>query len=713
MPVSRFTFLRFTALGLAAALLWIAHHDRWTWASWQVPTEYSADSLEMLMRIRAAEEGASVPLQRQVVTRLAAPFEAMMNDYPAPDKLLVLVLAQASRLWGLGVAANLALVVAQVLSVWSFYGCARVLRVRREWAAVGALLFAFAYASFARGLGHMLLVFNWTVPLGLLACAWIAARGPLRWRSPRAIVCLATAAALGVSNPYNLYFWLQLVGWAILAQAFRAGRRENLGVGGACIGVAFLTCALVHAETWLYPTDSGASELIERNYGGTEMYALKPIELLIPPSEHRWEALAFFGQRYLRWSDWRGEAVLPYLGLVGIAGLGWLAASAMIRALRGRSIPGPALQLSWLTAASAIGGVTNVLAFFLGLQVFRATNRVSVWLVAIVLIFLLRQVTRLTRGWSMAARLAGAGAVLGVGLLDQIPRPPDAEAVAATRAAFERDLTFGSTLERELGPGAMVFQLPVFDFPEVPDRHRLSGYEHARLYLATDTLRLSFGELKGRSTGEWQREMETLPPPELVRRLECYGFAALMVARAGYPDGVVELLRELADLGYSERWADDAEERIAIRLRPVAEPVLPLAGRLTLGEGWHRRPELGPDGRPVQWSFGSAVMNGFNPTQRPQPVAIQLAMAGASEREFELRLNGAVVHREFLATQLRDLNPIEVTLQPGSNRFDLVSSEPALRVHDGRNGLRALGVARAALEWSAAPACERGERARE
>jgi hypothetical protein len=150
------------------------------------------------------------------------------------------------------------------------------------------------------------------VPFAVLTC-WLVGTGRrVAWRSPAAWLCLGTSAVVGVSNPYNLFFFLQLLTLALVAQFFGERRRANLQLGAACMAAAFGTFFLLQADMWLYASNEGALPVLTRNYGGTELYALKPIELFLAPSSHHLGVLADVAYRYLRWSelselpDWRG-----------------------------------------------------------------------------------------------------------------------------------------------------------------------------------------------------------------------------------------------------------------------------------------------------------------------------------------------------------------------------------------------------------------------
>ena len=682
------TCWRFVLVAVAAVLIWVVHFDRWTVESWSVPTEYYGDAPETLARLKMASEGEIFPLQPQVISRLGAPFGAYWNAYPAPDKPLMLALGALVHVFNLPMAANLGFLLAQVMGALAFYGVARWLRVRWEWAAAGGLLFAYTYHTFHRGLGHFSLVFTWTVPLGLAAVWLIAGSRRIKWKGPPAVACLGAGVALGTSNPYNLLFWLQLMGWALLWQWFSGRRRtQNLQIGVVTIAVSLLCFIIVHAEMWLHVETPDAVPLLARNYGGTEVYALKPVEMFIPPPYHQWDWLAFFGNRYARWSPWRGEVFLPYLGLAGIAGFIWLSIASIRRIMARRAPSGHALSIGWIIIYSAIGGVTNLLALFLGFQIFRATNRAAIFVSAFVLFFLVSRLSRLTLRWPPWLQMGGAAALTAIGVFEQLPKAEPMLAPSAIGALVKADVEFGEALEGALPDGAMVFQLPVINFPEGIAPHGLGEYEHFRPYFATETLHFSYGAVKMRSRSRWQREVEGLPVPELVNRLERYGFAALYLNRKGLENRGEKIVQELAMLGYTQAIECPGGDQVAVLLRPSGTPELPTAESLTFGSGWHLSSEAG-----WRWAYEDAAMSWFNPHDHPIQMELRLNAAGVTARELTLERDGDPVHRFAVAGQTGSPVVVRLELVPGVNRFKLCSDLSAVRQGAGSNQLKSFGV---------------------
>jgi hypothetical protein len=712
--------MRVVALSLLTAVIWCWHHDRLAWANWSLPVDYSGDSLEILARIKAASEGDLVPFRSHVMHRLGAPFDANWSEYPGSDDLANFGLGLVARAIGVPATSNLALLLAHITAALAFYFCARLLRHRWEWAFAGALLFAFSFFSLTRSLPHFWLTFTWTVPLALVTCWLVAAGRRTVMRPAWRWLCYGAAVVLGASNPYNLFLYLQLLAWSVLARWLRSRWSAGVRLGLACGVVAVVVFTAIHASIGLAVIDEGGTPLLVRNYAGTEIYGLKPIELFLPSNQHRRGLLSAIGSRYVRWSDWRGETFSPYLGIVGIVGLLWLA-GALVRSLlagRPRRLPGHALPALWILLFSAIGGLNSMLAFYFGLNVFRASNRYSIFLLALALLFLVARLSRLTRTWRPVVRLAAAAVVAIVGLGDQLPARRSSEAGRLIAGRVSSDRLLGEEMEKRLGPGAMVFQLPVLDFPEGRPQLRVNEYDHFRPYLATRTLRFSYGESKGRARGAWQRECIRMEPAALVRTLENIGFAALYINRQGYADYAERLLSALAATGRTELVEATGANAVVVLLHPVEQPQPPLAHAFTFGRGWNPRPpeETGPEpywepalprtDHEPRWTTGSASLSYDNPFSHPLAASVRLVFNSVGVRTVRIVLNGREQKSLRLGTELKEVNLPALALRPGVNRLDLETPEAAIRVSEQRWRLRAIAVHQLQLRILAEPADE-------
>ncbi len=707
--------VRLAALSLLTVVIWCWQNHRLTRASWSVPLDYTGDSLEILARIKASSEGDLMPFRSHVVHRLAAPFVADWSEYPGSDDLASFGLGVLARGVGVVAAANLAVLLAHLTAAWGFYLASRLLRHRWEWAFAGALLFAFSFFSLTRGLPHLWLTFTWTVPLALLSCWLIAggrrttARPAWRWLG------YGTAAALGASNPYNLFLYLQLLAWAVLIRWWRSRGSPAVRLGVVWGLVAVGGFGAIHAHLLLDRSEGGGPPLLVRNYAGTEIYALKPIELFLPPTTHHGAWLSELGYRYLRWTNWRGEVFSPYLGIVGAIGLVWMLVAFVRSAAverRGRR-PGYALAAAWILLFSAIGGINSILAFYTGLDVFRASNRNSIFLLALALLFLAARLTRSTRTWRPGWRLGMAALVGLVGLWDQLPVRAGREAGQQLAARVDGDRRFGAEMERRLGAGAMVFELPILDFPEGRPQLQVNEYDGFRPYLFTRSLRFSYGEIKNRARDAWQHDCRRLAPAELVQVLESYGFSGIYLDRRGYPDQAKNLLAAFAAAGCPDVIQAPSPGECLVVLHPAAHPQPPFAHSFTYGDGWNRlelagdanalrtsppSPEHGGAAaieRPsetIRWTDGSASLSYYNPLARPLQGSLRLAVSGVGERTVMLLVDGRELGRVRVGGTAKEIDVPTVDLRPGVNRIDLVTPEPAIRVSQQRLHLRAIAV---------------------
>jgi len=300
--------------------------------------------------------------------------------------------------------------------------------------------------------------------------------------------------------------------------------------------------------------------VVVRNYAGVELYALKPIELIVPVV-HRISALGEWGMNhYARQAYVVGEVGSPYLGIVGIVGLFlllWEAARHLI-GQNLKQVPFHLWFVLWTLSFSIVGGVNSLLAVC-GIVLFRSGNRYSIVILTFVLLFLVRYLSTLTRNWKWIPVTALAGAIMLLGLLDQIPTSPTREMIAETRKAVRADAKMAANLEARLPANAMIFQLPIMEFPEVPPIRGVASYEHFRPYLYSRHLRYSYGSDKGRTRERWQSETEQFGTARLTGILEQYGFSAILINRKGYEDGAAGLLGELKSLGKTNMLAESPE----------------------------------------------------------------------------------------------------------------------------------------------------------
>ena len=624
---------------IVVVLSWMVAHGRMNPATWDLPLEYSGDSQLYHAIAKATSESDAPVFGRAYVERLGAPFTANWNDFPLQDKPLVRLHGFLANLFGLFLAGNLMSILAPLTAAFSFYTCARFLRTSSIWSFVGGSLFGLSYYGFWRSGVHPTLAFTYTIPLSLLSTWLVAASRGMRPDDRRGVVCWITALLVGSANPYYLNLHLQLLFWAVLANFLTSRRRENLLVGLGSLGVALVTFFVVNLGVLLHRLNEGPNTgAIERHYFQVEQYGLKLMEFFVPPTGHHLPWLADIGRHYASLDKIQGEMFSPYLGIVGAVGLIWLG-FAFFRTVIQRTDKSPdarALQVGWILAFSVTGGLNTLLALG-GFQLFRATNRFSIFVFGIALFFLAGKLSRLTNHWSKQKSLALAGGILLLGWIDQVPSAPSREQLDSLTTTFLADRAYVAKLEERLPDGAMIFQLPVAKFPEAHPSHQMQDYDHFRLYVHSEDLRFSYGSNKGRPRENWQTALTWTSPRRMIERLESYGFGGVYLDRKGYPDGGDALLAGFVQLGLTNAIMDETKQRVCLLLNPSQSPTQPGVDEfpeVEFGEGWSYWDCTATEG--VFWFRQQASFKAW--TQNTSPEAFDLKATLKSEAPRQVAL---------------------------------------------------------------------------
>ena len=570
------------------ASLWCLTTGRTSLEAWRVPIDYSADALYTLATLRAAQDGHLTPAAQVTVPELGAPHGASWDGFLRQHKLQYVLAGLLARSSGLFPAANLLVLLAAVLSALSFQAMSRYFGARSEWAFAGACAFALSPFFFHRSLSHLTLSFYWPIPLAILVVTWAFGRRGIVPGSRRFWAAALIVLAAGLHNIYYSALLAQFLGLACVAQwLVRRSPRAALGTL-ALIALLFAAVLADNANLLFQRASEGPTTSLLRPYGNLERYALKPIELLLPIREGAIVPWRAAGASYLRQALVRGEMGPVYLGLAGVVALLALALAAARAALRrpARPVPAAAWAVVWILAYSVVGGL-NGLVGLSGFVWLRATSRHSIWILALVLLWAVVAMSRTALARRHGASVLAATVAGALTLADQLPPRTRAGAIREVSGRVASDGAFAGSLEKALPAGAMLFQLPVVDFPEGQRILAAADYEHLRPYLHAKRLRFSYGSDKGRARDAWQRRVESLEPAPMADALERMGFAGVVVNRKAYPDGAQALREALAASGRLEAWESPDRDFLFVRLAPGPSPeppdlVVPPAGE---GEG--------------------------------------------------------------------------------------------------------------------------------
>ncbi|HJT31287.1 MAG TPA: hypothetical protein VJ783_04505 [Pirellulales bacterium] len=519
---------------------------------------------------------------------LGAPGGMDMHDFPMADNLhflLLKLLGAATGNWA--VAFNLYYLLGFPLAAVTALFALRRFGVSWQSGMVVSLLYAFLPYHFERNQKHLFLASYYLVPLAVMVVLWLML-GRLRWPWPTgglpgaghkgrgyrangenraagregcdyradrrrfwtSTLVLVLIASAGI---YYAFFTCYLLLIAAMGAALHQRRLQPIGTGALLICMTAVGVLVNVSPSLFYWQRHGTNaEVAKRPVDDAEFHGLKIGQLLLPSAEHRVKQLGQIRQRYdhLVLSD--GEKRGATLGCVGSAGFLFL----MSLLLQGRRSDSRNRLLGALAALNVfavllatIGGFGSLFSLLVSPSI-RGYNRVSIFIALFCLLAIGVLLDRLAAWWAARGKPAwqfcGALVALAVlGLIDQTGRGrvPD---YAALKAQFTGDGQFVAEIERRLAPGAMVYQLPYFRFPEFPKSFALGEYELFRPYLHSKHLRWSYGAMKGRPADLWQRALAAESLERQITTLAEMGFRGVTIDRFGYADLATDLEGELS-----------------------------------------------------------------------------------------------------------------------------------------------------------------------
>lgn len=526
--------------------------------------------------------------------KLNAPFEQHWAEWPMGGDFLSYVAKKAlvDTTGDIPLTFNLFWLLTFPLTALIAFPVLRSLRCSWGSSVVASVLFSLAPYHFRNGAAHENLAFYVSVPVIVFLCVRLLCpdsalpsvselRDRASWHHLRWM--LLGAVLIGLAGIYYLAFFLSLLVICALAGAAAYRRPGRLLVAALISGAAIATSTLANLPTLLYRWQHATNlmSVPARQLGDSEFYPLRLVELVSPVTAHRFGPFASIA-RLLQEPGREGLATAN-LGLAAAIGLVCGISVVALQAIRGsdRRRWSVETRLGVIMIAALLlamkGGLNRALELF-GLQGVRAWNRIAIVIgfAAIVVFGRLLDRVRVSmrrRRWSRHA-LAWSSllvAVVVLGVLDQAA-PAELPNPTANQRLWHAEGAFVASIERQLPANAMVFQLPVVDFPDNSSTQGMSDYDLIKEgYLHSTTLRWSAGGIAGRD-GEWQWPASLLPMRDLVRGLVAMGFSGLTLDRFGYANSSVEMRQLERMLGKPIATSDD--RLVAWDLRPAAATLL-------------------------------------------------------------------------------------------------------------------------------------------
>ncbi len=427
-------------------------------------------------------------------------------------------------------------------------------------ASLVAVLYTFSPYHFARGTYHAFLSNYAIIPLLIMVALWIVNgkvqalksndKGMLYLAPNRFFLLSILIAIFSVFNGIYYAFYGALI---FIFAWFLRGFKEKNFFDRRIFSLLFLltfitiTALLIYIPSLLYWFHNGPNlKAFPRSLYGSEFFALRPVNLLLPVANHYFETFANFKKLFLPFSN--DEARASSLGVLGSAGFVFLLLWLLMKIYDGegslfqRMVKKNSLKkneqilindlagLNFLSLlfATAGGLVMLVAAFF---PLLRSHARFSIFIsffsLILVAIIFDKIIEKKIFGKKFFAQILVL-LITVLALFDQVGRVSASSLQSAElKDKFALERNFVARIEQIMPKNSLIFTMPVTFFPE-------DYYDLLAGYLYSSNLRWSYPAIVGRSSYVWQKEVSELDVKNFISELKKNDFAGLYLDRNIY-----------------------------------------------------------------------------------------------------------------------------------------------------------------------------------
>ena len=119
---------------------------------------------------------------------------------------------------------------------------------------------------------------------------------------------------------------------------------------------------------------------------------------------------------------------------------------------------------------------------------------------------------------------------------------------AGNKRLYQSDQLFVQAIEMVVPENSMIYQLPYKQFPETPNINKLTDYDLFREYIHSNSLKWSYGAIKGREGDNWLKAVSELPLESMIQKIALAGFKGIAFDRVAYLDNGTELENKISTI---------------------------------------------------------------------------------------------------------------------------------------------------------------------
>jgi phosphoglycerol transferase len=518
------------------------------------PYTYAGDGIAYMWNIKRVLEGAWFFTNAHT----GYPFGSNHLDYPTSDTGNYLILKLLGTVFQSPVAAlNLYFLLGFSSVFIASYIVLRALGVSRTFSVTGSILYTFTSFHFGR-IGHLFFTWYFVAPLFFYFGFKLFSKDLNFFNRKQKLkskisntVALIVLASFGI---YYALFGMMVLFVSTILAALLYKSWMHLRVGFMVCGTVFLGVLLNVAPSLMHLSVQGPNlEGVHRAPAESELYGLKLTQMFLPRGDHRLDSFYDVASQYNNNFPMVTENISSSLGAANSLGLLLLILSifvapmvlnSSVKTSQSKQFSNQMLIMGLLVCSlffvATVGGFSSLFAMLVSASI-RSWNRISIFIAFISTAALMlcldwlfkRRTNKLNNKYTIGLQSVLAGFLVFYGVADQTVKPC-ASCLNSNYTLFEHDKTFIKSIEKSLPVASAIYQLPYMGYPEYSPVNNLNSYDQVRGHLHSNTLKWSFGGIRGRE-GDWfYRKLAHLPIEQQLVVAQALGFTGVYIDRRGY-----------------------------------------------------------------------------------------------------------------------------------------------------------------------------------
>jgi phosphoglycerol transferase len=528
--------------------------------TFRYPFMFSGDALLWLMQGKRVSEGWLYQNSRQ-----GYPFGSNTFRYPGFDNAEFIVQKLLMYVGGFNYweAMNVFIAITFPVCTLITQVVLKKLKCSSQIAFLGGLLYTFLPFHFYR-FEHPTYVAYFVVPIyfliGLRVYDHQTSNSKIKFSLVfrQFLLCLV----LSTFGVYFTLFGLIFIGAMLLfGDSLQTGKRQFFYSLNYCIFlIVGLSINLMPSIWYMFVNrTSGMPDPVVRGRVEAEVFALKPLQLLLPERNHLINAFSNISEKYASSAPFVTENQGVSLGVVASIGLilaGYFLFRKETNTDNSRALRYLSTSVVFLLLVGTTGGLGTTLSY-IGLRQIRAWNRISIFIAfgcIAVLCLVVQSVGKRTSNLTRAILIIS---ILTLGLVDQAGGMYDFR-TNKDKNEFDLSTEFIQQIEDLSPTGTAVYSLPYMTFPESGNSHDLETYQQGIGFLVSDKLRWNYGALKFSDGDIYFSELSKQSISTQIRVIKRIGFGGIYVDLRGFTDGGQEIVEEIKkEKSFSYIWRKD------------------------------------------------------------------------------------------------------------------------------------------------------------